>query len=234
MTFTDNILKVYRKQSLDLKANDPDSLDYFLHNEKYELKGLFKEVTSQKDLYKKIEIFSLDSFYRSTVEGELLSRVRQIFKTIGKTEYQQYIIKDISYLLKKEKSNFISTNDFIDKLYTLIILEKRFYRKKFYKYYKIVVRKLISWKIEIRKILSLKVTNSFLINLLSNKIRSLTKIAIQIPQKFDLQEYLDLVLSLKDYCLVISIDNLLTTNNLFSYNNHENRIHQIIMPLNRS
>lgn len=230
MMFTEEIQRVYRKQALSLREDSTDNLDFFIHSEKIEFKDIFNQAVSQNYDYLSFKLNNTDSFYRATVEGELLARVKHIFRIIGNNEYQQIIIKDISRLLSKEKSNFIDINEFIEKLYELVIFGKKYQRKSYYKYYRIIVKKLISWKLEIRKILSLKVAYKILINFLSNKIRVITNRIVQIPLKFDLQEYLDLVLTFKDECFA---DYYLTQHSLINFkgfNKNENRLYQIIMP----
>ncbi|HEY5536704.1 MAG TPA: hypothetical protein VIL99_17450 [Ignavibacteria bacterium] len=231
MMFTDEIKRVYRNQALTLREDSIDNLDFYIHAEKIELKDIFNQVFSQKINYQSLTLSSSDSFYKSAVEGELLARVKQIFKTIGNLEYQDIILKDISRLFSKEKSNYIDIDEFIDKLYERIIYGKKYQRKEYYKYYRIIVKKLISWKQEIRKILYLKVAYKILISFLSNKIRVLTNQIIQIPLKFDLQEYLDLVLTFKDACFVDYCRTKHALINIKGFYKNENRLYQVIMPI---
>jgi hypothetical protein len=228
--FTDEIKRVYRNQALSLNEDNIDNLDFYIHAEKIELKDIFSQALSQKYNYQILTLNSSDSFYKSAVEGELLARVKQIFKTIGNFEYQNIILKDISRLLNKE-SNYIDIDEFIEKLYERVIYGKKYKRKDYYKYYRIIVKKLISWKQEIRKILYLKVAYKILINYLSNKIRVLTNKIIQIPLKFDLQEYLDLVLTFKDACFVDYYRTKHSFINIKGFYKNENRLYQVIMPI---
>jgi hypothetical protein len=231
MIFTDEIKRAYRNQALTLREDSTDNLDFFIHAGKIELKDLFNQVYSQKFNYQAFTLSASDSFYKSAVEGELLARVKQIFKTIGNLEYQDIILKDISCLLSKEKSNYIDIDEFIEKLYERIIFEKKYQRKDYYKYYRIIVKKLISWKQEIRKILYLKVAYKILISFLSNKISVITNKIIQIPLKYDLQEYLDLVLTFKDVCFVDYCRTKHSLINIKGFYKNENRLHQDIMPI---
>lgn len=232
MMFTDDILKVYRKQALQQMGRDSDNLDFFINSGRLDLKGIYKQVVAQQQNFKAFELISPASFYKSTVEGELLARIRQIFKSIGHLEHQQAILKDVSYILKKE-SNFIDTNSFIDKLYDLVINGKRGKRKSYYKYYVIIVRKLILWKQEIHKILALKVAYKVLISFLSDKIQILTKKIIQIPLKFDMREYLDLVLTFKDDQFLVNSSSQQLIDHLQRIYTNESRLYQVIMPVER-
>jgi len=229
MMFTNDILKVYRNQALKKIESSTDNLDFFVHSEKLELKDTYKQIVAQQLQFDVSDIVTAGSFYRATVKGELLAKVRHIFNTIGHKKDEKAIINDISRLLNKE-SEFIDTDSFIEKLYYIVVNQKRFSRKSFYKYYVIVVRKLIRWKQEIFKILSLKVAYKILITLLSNKIRILTKKVIQVPIKFVMQEYFDLVFSLKEDHLIVNYCNQQLFIHFKGFNKNENRLYQIIMP----
>jgi hypothetical protein len=234
MTFTNEILRVYRKKNLELKEKGVDIIHSAVYEERLGLKNLFLQVKSHQDLFQTFELVDDTSFYKSIVESELIVRVQDICETIdGAKDYQNYIIADIKNLLSQDDSAFINANAFIDCLYSRVIEKGSDSDSKYYKYYRIVVKKLIEWKFTINRILSIKATQKLIVNLLSSIIRSITKVGIQIPRIYDLRAYLDIVLTPKDYCLVVCNNYQLTIITLNKFIKNEERLYQIINPINR-
>jgi hypothetical protein len=234
MTFTNEILRVYRKKNLELKEKGVDIIHSAVYEERLGLKNLFLQVKSHQDLFQTFELVDDTSFYKSIVESELIVRVQDICETIdGAKDYQNYIIADIKNLLSQDDSAFINANAFIDCLYSRVIEKGSDSDSKYYKYYRIVVKKLIEWKFSINRILSIKATQKLIVNLLSSIIRSITKVGIQIPRIYDLRAYLDIVLTPKDYCLVVCNNYQLTIITLNKFIKNEERLYQIINPINR-
>jgi hypothetical protein len=234
MTFTNDILRVYRKKNLALKEKEVDIIHSAVYEERLGLKDLFIQVKSQQDLFKTFELVDDTSFYKSVVESELIVRVQDICETIdGAIDYQNYIIADIKNLLSQDASSFINANAFIDCLYSRVVEKESNYDSKYYKYYRIVVKKLIEWKLSINGILSIKATQKLIVNLLSTIIRSITKVGIQIPRMYDLRAYLDIVLTPKDYCLVVYNNYQHSIINVYKLGKNEKRLYKIINPINR-
>lgn len=230
MTFTNDILRISKKQVL-LNKEISNSLQYALDIERLSLKTLYKQVFSQKILFESLDLIDTSKYYKSAVEHEITQRVREICDSISTGSlFKDAIIKDIKKQIKNEQSSYIDLDSFIDKLYIKVVSAKKKSKQKFYKFYKIVVTKLLSWKQSLRKILFLKSTQRLIINLLSTIERVFSLIRAKISRIYDLRAYLDLVLTPKNHCSVVISTKQILRSTLIIDKNNEKRIYTTFNP----
>ncbi len=195
----------------------------------------FKQVNSQKEASERILRFfssnnEIKHFYKASLKSEIRKRVYEISKEIGGDKYYKEIIKDIEKIIDKEKSNYLCFNDFIRKLYIKVVIKKRFKRsnQKLHKIYCSIIHRLIRGQLSIQTTLILKNIQNALKNILKTVLKKFNNIELQLPLKFILKEYYDIVHSPKEYILGFKKKESNYVFNNFKRMNHERGYYRII------